>query len=115
MNTKRIVVPVLLLTLSACASAVIKDDDIVRKTAFSMGLDQSDFTIANRTNDGVQTTYTMTTKSGKKYNCSIDGSFSFGTGRIITDPICNEVGKAESKNSGDKSCNALLKAAGKCK
>lgn len=95
---------------SGCASMVVKDEDIVKKTAFALSLDRSDFTISNRADDGLQTTYTATTKSGKKYNCYVEGSFSFGTGSVVTDAICNEVG---AKNGGT-SCNALLKKAGKC-
>lgn len=95
--------------ISGCSSMVIKDDDIVKKTAFSLGWEKNSFTISDRTDDGVQTTYVATTKAGKKYNCSIDGSFSFGTGSIISDPICNEVGKLTNTK-----CNALSKAAGKC-
>ena len=115
MNTKKIVVAVSLLTLSACASMVVKEDDIVKKTAFALGLEKSAFTISDRADDGLQTTYIATTNAGKKYNCYVEGSFSFGTGSVVTDAICSEVGKSGSKPSADTSCNALLKKAGKCK
>ena len=40
-------------------------------------------------------------------------------GRVVSDPMCTEVGKAGKQattntGTGSASCNALLKAAGKC-
>lgn len=103
----------LFITLIGCASVVVKDDDIVKKTAFALGLEKNAFTISDRADNGLQTTYTVTTKAGKKYNCYVEGSFSFGTGSVVTDAMCSEIGKS-TKDSSGASCNALLKKAGKC-
>ena len=116
MNTRKISMITLSLALAGCASTVVKEEHIVKKTAFALGLEKDAFTISDRADDGLQTTYTVKTKTGKKYNCYVEGSFSFGTGSVVTDAICNEVGKTETQkgDSGKPPCNALLKAAGKC-
>jgi hypothetical protein len=113
MSTLKIVVVSMLIGLAGCASMVIKEEDIVKKTEFALSLDKSNFTISDRADQGVQTTYKVTTKSGKRYNCNVDGSFSFGTGKIVSDAVCSEIGKP-AKSTSDASCNALQKATGKC-
>lgn len=110
MRMKKLAVIISALSLVACASMVVKEEDIVKKTAFALSLDRNDFKISNRADDGLQTTYTATTKSGKKYNCYVEGSFSFGTGNVVSDAICKEAGTG----NGGNSCNELLKKAGKC-
>jgi hypothetical protein len=109
MNVKKLAMITLSMSLISCASVAIKDDDIVKRTAHSQGWEKDSFTISNRINEGTHTTFVATTKSGKKYNCSMDGSISF-VGSLVTDPICVEVGGAAPSN-----CNPLLKKAGKCK
>ena len=56
-------------------------------------------------------------KDGKQYACYVTGGVSI-VGRVVSDPMCNEVGKAgkaaTTGATGNASCNALLKAAGKC-
>lgn len=93
MNITKLTVSVLSILLVGCASMVVKEEHIVKKTAMALGLQKGDFTISDRVDDGLQTTYTATTKAGKKYNCYVEGSFSFGTGGVVTDAICSEPGK----------------------
>ncbi|QSA97792.1 hypothetical protein [Methylococcus sp. EFPC2] len=100
-----------LVTVAATGCATLATDDvIVKRTAFALGLDKSEFTISDRQNDGAQATYLATTKAGKKYTCYVEGYFSYASGRESSDAICNELGGKGAVNN----CNALLKRAGKC-
>nr|WP_315477271.1 hypothetical protein [uncultured Undibacterium sp.] len=115
-QTKFISLIALFGLLIGCASIAVTDDVIAKKTAFELGLNASDFTISNRENDGAMSTYIVKTKDQRTYNCSIGGSISV-LGRTVSSPICNEVGKksgAAPSTSSGATCNALLKAAGKC-
>lgn len=101
--------------IAGCASAVVKEDHLQQKTAFALGLEPNSFTVADRVDDGLQTRYSVKTNDGRRFNCYVEGSFSFGTGRVVTDAVCSQIGKS-ANNSGNPgpACNALLKAAGKC-
>jgi hypothetical protein len=104
------------LTITGCASVAVTNDAIEQRTAATLGLQPGTFTISDRVNDGVQSRYNVTTKHGKHYNCYVTGAMSY-TGRVVSDAICNEAGKAAKTSKqaeGAKECNALLKAAGKC-
>lgn len=50
--------------LGACASMDVTDDVIVSNTSRALGLNKSHFTISDRADSSVQTTYTARTKSG---------------------------------------------------
>lgn len=113
----RVVAYVVVLTglVSGCASIAVTNDAIEKNTAFALGIERGTFKISNREDEGVRSTYLVTTNSGKKYNCYVGGSISV-IGRMVSDAICNEIGKpAQSTGTSTQSCNALLKAAGKCK
>ncbi|MDB6062331.1 MAG: hypothetical protein JWM78_2434 [Verrucomicrobiaceae bacterium] len=99
---------------TGCASVAVTDDAIEKNTAFALGIEKGTFTISNRENEGVKSTYLVNTNTGKKYSCYVTGAVSM-VGRTVSDAMCNEVGKPV-KESGETnaSCNALLKAAGKC-
>ncbi len=97
---------------SGCASFAVSDDAIERNTAQALGLTIGSFTISDRVNEGVKASYTVNTSAGKQYTCYVTGSVSL-LGRAVSDSICSEIGKG-SNPGGGKSCNALLKAAGKC-
>lgn len=104
--------------IAGCASAVVKEDHLQQKTAFALGLEPNSFTVADRVDDGLQTRYSVKTNDGRRFNCYVEGSFSFGTGRVVTDAVCSQIGRP-ANNSGNAgaagpACNALLKAAGKC-
>ncbi len=104
------------ITLSAgCASVAVTDDAIEKNTAFALGLEKGDFTISNRQDDGIKSTYAVSTKSGKKFSCYVTGAVSV-TGRNVSDAVCSEIGRTGAPAaSAPGTCNALLKAAGKCK
>lgn len=109
MSMKRLCPGLIVLVLAGCAT-LATDDAIVKRTAFALGLDKSEFTISDRQNDGAQARYLVTTKAGKKYTCYVEGYFSYTSIGESSDAICNELGgKGESGT-----CNALLKKAGKC-
>jgi hypothetical protein len=105
-----------LATLAAgCASVAVSNDAIEQNTASTLGLAKGTFTISDRVNDGVKSSYAVKTNSGKQYSCYVTGTVSV-MGRVVSDAVCNEVGKAakQATRTGSASCNALLKAAGKC-
>lgn len=108
-----------ILLVTGCASQVVKEDHLKQRTAFALGLDQSAFTVSDRVDDKLQTRYSVNTNDGRKYNCYVEGSFSFGTGSVVSDAICSQIGGGERMNSKSKPgsgpvCNDLLRAAGKC-
>jgi hypothetical protein len=78
-----------------------------------LGIDKADFTVSDRVDDGIKTSYAVKTKAGKRYACYVTGTVSI-TGRTVSDAICSEGGKP-SGEPGSIACNALLRAAGKCK
>jgi len=94
----------------------VTSDAIERNTAFALGMDKANFTISERNDDGMKTTYVATTKAGKKYSCYVTGTFSV-TGRVVSDALCSASGQPAGTSGGGASggtCNALLKAAGRC-
>lgn len=101
--------------VAGCASVAVTSDAIEKNTAFALGLEKGTFTISNREDDGVKSTYLVNTNAGKKYSCYVTGTVSV-VGRVVSDAVCNEVGKSAKQASGTTTqpCNALLKAAGKC-
>jgi hypothetical protein len=84
----------LLLALAAagCASLAVTDDAVVDRTAHALGLDRGDFAISNRRDEGTTTRYSVRTKSGQEYNCTIGGSFSV-IGRSVSDALCSKKGE----------------------
>lgn len=111
-----------MLFFAGCASVAVNDDALKSRTSSALGLSPSDFTISNRVDNGVRTDYTVQAK-GSTYNCYVTGVVSV-TGRTVSDAICTQMQSAAaqpaSKSSAKPtqapaaSCNALLKAAGKC-
>ncbi len=100
--------------VTGCASVAVSNDAIEKNTAFALGIEKGSFTISDREDDGVKSSYSVKTNSGKKYSCYVTGTVSV-MGRVVSDAVCNEVGKPAKQTSGTStSCNALLKAAGKC-
>jgi len=101
--------------VTGCASVAVTNDAIEKNTAFALGIEKGTFTISNREDDGVKSTYLVSTNAGKKYTCYVTGTVSV-VGRVVSDAVCNETGKSAKPATGTttKSCNALLKAAGKC-
>ena len=94
------------------------NDSLTQRTSLALGLSPSQFTISNRTDSGVRTDYNVRTAAGKTYACYVTGTFSV-TGRVVSDAVCTEIapGASSTPTASDTHgpCNALLKAAGKCK
>lgn len=100
---------------AGCASVAVTNDAIEKNTALALGIEKGDFTISNREDNGIKSTYRVNTNAGKKYTCYVTGTVSV-VGRVVSDAVCNEVGKTAKQATGmtTQSCNALLKAAGQC-
>ena len=111
--------------VGGCASQAVTDDAIVTNTSRALGLPPSAFTISNRADSGVQTTFIARTDGGRTYNCYVEGSVSV-VGRVVSDAICQEMRQSDAPASARRSnakpsgptptpaCNALLRAAGRC-
>ena len=112
------------ILLAGCASVAVSGDALEKNTAFAIGAEPGTFTISDRQDSGVKTTYRATTNSGKKYSCYVTGTVSV-VGRVVSDAMCNEITSGPAvasktaapatKTAAAASCNALLKAAGRCK
>ena len=93
MNFPRTLAPSLLAcALTACASLAVKDEAIVDRTAFALGLNKGDITISQRVDEGTTTRYSVRTRSGQDYNCFVGGSFSV-MGRSVSEAICTRKGE----------------------
>lgn len=115
-NTNSLICLTIIASLCGCASTSVTNDSIEKNTALALGIGSGDFTISNREDSGVKTSYLATTKAGDKYSCYVTGSISV-VGRTVSDAVCTPNSKETKpiqKTSSSESCNALLKAAGKC-
>ena len=83
---------ILFSSLIGCASVAVSDEAIVDRTAFALGVEKGSFTIENRVDDGVRSTYRVKTKRGEEFNCYVGGSLSV-IGRVVSDAICNKKGE----------------------
>lgn len=101
-----------------CASISVTSRVLEDRTAFTLGLAKDQFTIADRRDGGIRTDYSVRTAKGERFNCYVTGSVG-----VVSDAICTKVavsgavrGRAEKKSAGEdgSSCNALLRAAGRC-
>ncbi len=108
------------LTIVGCASVAVSNDAIERNTAMTLGLAKSSFTISDRVDDGIKSSYSVKTHAGKQYSCYVTGTVSV-TGRVVSDAICQALAQPQAQGKpksmpigGGAPCNALLKAAGKC-
>lgn len=101
---------------SGCASVAVTDDAIQRNTAVALGVGSTSLEISDRMDEGVKTTY-VAKANGKTYNCYVTGTVSV-VGRVVSDAMCTELKRASpgkaTQTSKPPSCNALLRAAGKC-
>lgn len=115
------------VTLVGCASMSVSGDALQSRTGFALGLSSDAFTISNRTDSGVRTDYTVTTKTNKTYSCYVTGTIGVVSDAICTqmqatastqpvaaEPTTKAAEKPAAKAAPASSCNALLKAAGKC-
>nr|WP_286197724.1 hypothetical protein [Variovorax boronicumulans] len=108
---------------AGCASVAVTGDAIERNTAQALGLNPGTFTISNRADEGVKTTYNVDTQAGRRYSCYVTGTVSV-MGRVVSDAVCTELagGRGQARATpapaaapaAAPACNALLKAAGRC-
>lgn len=84
------------LVASACASSVMTDAALEANTAAALGLSKGSFTIGERIDRGVKTTYNVQTKAGKSYRCYVEGSVSM-VGRGVSEAVCHEPDKNDSQ------------------
>lgn len=112
--------------MTGCASIAVSGDAIEQNTARALGLAPGSFTVSNRADDGVKTTYNVETQAGRRYGCYVTGTVSM-MGRVVSDAMCTEQagGRAQAARAPAATpaaapapapeCNALLRAAGRCK
>ncbi|MET3497329.1 hypothetical protein [Variovorax boronicumulans] len=133
-HSPRLLLPALLMAAAlagGCASTAVTDDAIVTNTSRALGLPPSAFTISNRADSGVQTTFIAKTDGGRTYNCYVEGAVSM-VGRVVSDAVCQEMRQTDAPASARRggnarpaagtapapaptqACNALLRAAGRC-
>ena len=107
------------VVIAGCASVAVTDDALQRNTATSLSLAPGSFTISNRQDSGVQTNYNVTAQDGRQYACYVTGTVSV-VGRVVSDAVCRPMAKSAAGTAPATSatpaatCNALLKAAGRC-
>ncbi|WP_061238921.1 hypothetical protein [Ectopseudomonas composti] len=115
MKYTKLFAPILLAGLvSGCASVAVSDNVLSQRTSLALGLTPDQFTISNRVDGGVRTDYNVKTRDGKNYACYVTGSVSV-LGPVVSDALCNTMGgNDQPAQPVSNSCNALLKAAGRC-
>lgn len=100
--------------IQGCASMAVSNDAIEANTAHTLGLKVGEFTVSDRHDSGIKTTYNVQTKTGKHYSCYVTGGVSVA-GAVVSDALCTEMAAAGSvARPAAVQCNALLSAAGKC-
>jgi hypothetical protein len=112
---------VAVVLITGCASVAVTNDAIERNTAQALGLNPGTFSVSNRADDGIKTTYNVTTQAGKRYSCYVTGTVSV-MGRMVSDALCTEMAGGRSQGTTTPApapaaagpCNALLRAAGRC-
>ncbi len=95
--------------LAGCGTvgnAVISDDTLKEKAAFALDTTADKVTISNRRGD-IDSVKFVATTHGRSHQCYITTVY----GIISSDAICSGAGSA----TGSTNCNALSKAAGRCK
>ena len=122
------------LALLAGCAATINQDGLEQRTAQAIGRTVGQFTISDRSEEtGGRINYTVTTRDGAAYRCYLYGATGFQRAMSFgqtphSDAICTAMagGKSGSGNqgpaatgqsgrSGGGDCNALLRAAGRCR
>ena len=97
------------VVLAACGTVgnvVISDDSLKEKAAFALDTTADKVTISNRRGDIDSIKFVATTR-GRSHQCYITTM----AGVLSSQAICSGAGSA----TGSTNCNALSKAAGRCK
>jgi hypothetical protein len=107
-----------LATLIGCATT-IDDSGIEQRTSSAVGRPVGSFSISDRSEEsGGRINYTVKTRDGATYRCYLYSPttfvkvMSFGQ-TPNSDAVCSAMGRGGAAG-GASTCNALLKAAGKC-
>ncbi|MGQ2979319.1 MAG: hypothetical protein ACT6Q9_06445 [Polaromonas sp.] len=113
----------IVMGLSACA-ATISQDGLEQRTSAAIGRQVGTFTIAKTGEEtGGRINYTARTKDGVTYQCYMYSATGFQKAMSFgqtphSDAICTAMGRGGPAPGADSkpaaSCNALLKAAGRC-
>lgn len=109
------------LLATGCASVAVTEDALSQRTSAAIGIEPGGFTISDRRDEGVKTTYAVKTNNGRSFSCYVTGLVTY-FGRSVSDAVCTEMASSKSAKAGTAkpvsgstaTCNALLKAAGKC-
>lgn len=108
--------------LGGCATT-IDQSTLDQRTANAVGQPVGTFTISERTEEsGGRINYTVKTRSGAVYHCYLYSPTTFVKAMTFgqtpnSDAICSPMGRGAAASEQGKpagTCNALLKAAGKC-
>jgi hypothetical protein len=112
--------PLALLTLLAAGcAATINQEGLEQRTSLAIGRSVGEFTISDRSEEtGGRINYSVKDKSGATYKCYLYSATGFQKAMSFgqtpnSDAICTPMGKGGAAPAA-ASCNALLKAAGKC-
>lgn len=113
----------LILGLTGCA-ATISQDGLEQRTSAAIGRNVGSFTITKTGEEtGGRINYTAKTKDGLTYQCYMYSATGFQKAMSFgqtphSDAICTQMGRGAAQPAADSkpapTCNALLKAAGRC-
>ena len=96
-----------LALLTTGCTTLVPQSTLEQRTAFALGLKQGEFTIGDRQEGALRLDYTVTAKNGDKFNCYVTSN----AGIFTSDALCSKPGGG----AAEVQCNALLRAAGRCK
>jgi len=112
----------LLLSLGACSST-IKQEGVEQRAAMATGRPVGSFTITDQVEaGGGRIEFNVKAKDGAHFQCYMYSATAFQKAMSFgqtphSDAICTQMGKSGGSSTSTApapSCNALLKAAGKC-
>lgn len=111
----------LLLALGACSST-IKQEGLEQRAAMATGHPVGSFSITDKVEaGGGRIEFNVKARDGANFQCYMYSATAFQKAMSFgqtphSDAICTQMGKngAASASPAAASCNALLKAAGKC-
>lgn len=79
--------------LAGCGTLYkVSDEKLKERTAFTLGLDENQFTISGNKQDGMQTNYNVKTNKGVEYRCYVTGGPAM-MGQTSA-AMCNKKGEA---------------------
>lgn len=109
----------LVLAFAGCA-ATINQEGLEQRTSAAVGRPVGSFTISDKTEErGGRINYSVKTRDGASYQCYLYSATGFQKAMSFgqtpnSDAICSAMGKGSAATPAAATCNALLKAAGKC-